>query len=583
MNDFLTMNKERRKELICNDDNLRCSHGQDEDENELNGNEVIREEQISNVRSSSLFVPVKLASTHSKNNYKLNNSCNSKMWMIEVCVIAFLSIIMKLQTNVHALSFGVGKHHAKTYWKATGSQSMARGGSWSSTGGMNTNMHPSSLFKTSLYLNTDSDDNGNPNESSTSTATMEPDVGSTSSSYTNEKDTNPKFNLGEWEAIHGNYLLRPPSSSPHATEPRALIHFLGGAIVGAAPDITYRYILEKLADNGFLVVSTPYTLSFDYITTCDEIITKFERIAPTLAQQYGPIPVIGVGHSCGSLLHLLITTLFPDTPRAANVLISYNNKGIKDAVPFFEEVVAPLFTSLGDRKISGDNSTESEGGQPSSSTEMLYLGIELSRSIVQGIIPTDEALTNFLKKSVPKPFSPILPKDIQLPSVVRDSIKQILEPLVKAKSDAGITPLLDQSLDVLEQIPSLIQEVADGAKDFNPTPASVRAAARRAYRARRTLIIQYDEDTNFDESEEIESLLKEAETVMKNKRPMIDFDVQRVVLKGQHATPCIAPPLDLATKAENLVGEDMAKNKLLYQGADDTVDEVVKWLEEGNL
>ncbi len=152
-----------------------------------------------------------------------------------------------------------------------------------------------------------------------------------------------------------------------------LIHFLGGAIVGAAPDISYRYILERLAQKGFLIVATPYTLSFDYIATCDE----------------------------------------------------------------------------------------------------------------------------------------------------------------NAKSNAGIIPLLDQSLDVLEQIPSLIEEVADGARDFNPTPASVKAAAKKTYRARRTLVIEYDDDP-LDESEQVEALLREAETVMRNKRPMVDFDVQRTVLKGGH-------------------------------------------------
>ena len=110
---------------------------------------------------------------------------------------------------------------------------------------------------------------------------------------------------------------------------RALIHFLGGAIVGAAPDISYRYLLERLAQKGFLIVATPYTLSFDYVATCDDIIGRFERIAPSLARQFGPVPVVGVGHSCGALLQLLITTLFPDTPRAANALMSYNNKGVK--------------------------------------------------------------------------------------------------------------------------------------------------------------------------------------------------------------------------------------------------------------
>lgn len=68
------------------------------------------------------------------------------------------------------------------------------------------------------------------------------------------------------------------------------------------------------------------------------------KVAPSLAKQYGPVPVVGVGHSCGALLHMLITSLFPDTPRAANALISYNNRGVAEAVPLFEEVVVPLFS-----------------------------------------------------------------------------------------------------------------------------------------------------------------------------------------------------------------------------------------------
>ena len=155
--------------------------------------------------------------------------------------------------------------------------------------------------------------------------------------------------LGSWEEMHGNYVLRPPKSIQN---PRALIHFLGGAIVGAAPDISYRYMLETLADNGFLIVATPYQLSFDYISTCDDIIAKFEKIAPDLARTFGALPVIGVGHSCGALLQLLITSLFPDTPRAANALISFNNKPAKEAVPFFEELVAPFFVA-----VSSDNAT----------------------------------------------------------------------------------------------------------------------------------------------------------------------------------------------------------------------------------
>ncbi len=124
--------------------------------------------------------------------------------------------------------------------------------------------------------------------------------------------------------------------------------------------------------------------------------------------------------------------------------------------------------------------------------------------------------------------------------------------------------------------------MADGARDFIPTPPAVQAAARKAYRARRTLIIQYDQD-QFDESYEIEQLLREAQSVTRMKRPMVNIDVQRRILTGGHASPVIAPPLDIAQRAEDILGVDSAKERLLYAQADATVDELVRWLEEGNL
>lgn len=110
----------------------------------------------------------------------------------------------------------------------------------------------------------------------------------------------------------------------------------------------------------------------------------------------------------------------------------------------------------------------------------------------------------------------------------------------------------------------------------------VREAARRSYRARRTLILQYDNDS-LDESDEIEELLLEAERVTRMKRPMIRIDVQLRTISGGHATPLLAPPLDIAKRAEDLLGADAAKEGLLYNDADATVDELVRWLEEGSL
>lgn len=44
------------------------------------------------------------------------------------------------------------------------------------------------------------------------------------------------------------------------------------------------------------------------------------------------VPTHGVGHSNGALMHLLIGSFF-NSPYDSNVLISYNNKEVDDAIP----------------------------------------------------------------------------------------------------------------------------------------------------------------------------------------------------------------------------------------------------------
>jgi Protein of unknown function (DUF1350) len=378
--------------------------------------------------------------------------------------------------------------------------------------------------------------------------------------------------IGNWEEIHGNYLLRPKVEEG---PPRALLHFLGGAIVGHSPHICYRYMLERLAAKGYLVVATPYNLSFDYLTTCDDIISRFERIATPLAQTYGALPVVGIGHSCGSLLQLLITSIFPDTPRAANALISFNNKPVSEAVPVFEEFFAPFFTYVAAR-----NETTS---RPSGS-DIIRVGLDLTSFMVQGELPSDELLLKAGKLLVaPTPFSSFLKEsNLVVPTFLRNAYSTLSNPTVTALSNAGVVPIMTEFLHTLQQIPSLIDEVADGARDFVPPPAQVKAAARRSYRARRTLILQYTEDP-LDESPEVEELLQTAGQIIQMKRPMVQIDVQLRTLPGGHAAPLLAPPLDVAMQVETLLGGDAAKDVFQYSSADQTVEELIRWLEESFL
>lgn len=383
-----------------------------------------------------------------------------------------------------------------------------------------------------------------------------------------------KVGMGRWEEQDGNYILRPDNTDE---SPKALIHFLGGALVGSSPDLTYRYLLERLSERGYLIVATPYSTRFDYLTVCDEVISRFERVAPSLARQYGAVPVIGVGHSCGALLHLLITCLFPDTPRAANVLISYLNKSVQDAVPFIDEVFAPLFTAAAANPSDDTNNALLPNPFPTSGTDIIRLSLRLARTLAKGEVPSDaflqELSDSLTPNGMPKP-----PLTELIPPIREQLEDNVVQNFLK---ETGTAALLEQLFDIVDQVPPLMEDVADGVRDFTPPEESIRAAARRAYRARRTLLLQYDNDS-FDESEELEKLLNEAsDTVMRMKRPMVEVNIQRKVLPGIHATPLLAPPTDLANKAEDLLGEETAKSKLAYNGADATVEEIARWLEEG--
>lgn len=326
--------------------------------------------------------------------------------------------------------------------------------------------------------------------------------------------------LGQnWERLNGNYLLRPPAGTP----PRALIHFLGGAFVGAAPSISYRYLLEGLAAQGFLVVATPYRLEFDYLSICDKVITRFEAAALPLADEYGGLPVVGIGHSCGALLHSLITSLFPEVPRAGNVLVSWNNRPVEEAIPGFESTVIPV-----SRAVMGD----------SPPAKRLRAQIGRARSV--GFRAVEQGLKLGL-----------------LPSVWS---KEIL-PLVKEADSA------------LAQVPGVLQAVADGTRDFTPTPDETRNVLKKLYRARRTLVLSFDDDS-IDESEVLVDCLRESTSVWRMKRPMIDVEMDVATLKGTHVTPL----------SQDLLPEAVVQAEIrplgLLKDADATSELVLEWLAE---
>lgn len=281
-------------------------------------------------------------------------------------------------------------------------------------------------------------------------------------------------------------MLYPPSG----VAPKAVVHFLGGAFVGAAPHISYRYMLEDIADNGYIVVTTPYNLIFNYVTLCANVVQD-SRAA--MSRVPAGLPTIGVGHSCGSLLHTLLPVLYPEeSPRIANVLVSWNNRPAAEAIPQFEEVVIPFVNALLD---TNDASTL------------------LRDTVRRGLEQADETAREMAK-------SPLAPLAVQ----------------------TELLPLTKEGLKIVEQIPGLLEMVHEGEREFLPTVDRVAELLRACYPVPASLVVSFNDDS-LDESDKVEGTLRVSGGAESAAA------VDRVRLQGTHVTPCtqdvfISTPLD---------------------------------------
>ncbi|XP_068326071.1 uncharacterized protein [Pyrus communis] len=146
---------------------------------------------------------------------------------------------------------------------------------------------------------------------------------------------------GDWTQVEGAWVLKPRNS-----EPKAVVHFIGGIFVGAAPQLTYRLFLERLSEKGILVIATPYASGFDHFFIADETQFKFDRCYRFLKETVQDLPTFGIGHSLGSVIHLLIGSRYA-VQRNGNVLMAFNNKEASSTIPLFSPVVVPVAQGLG--------------------------------------------------------------------------------------------------------------------------------------------------------------------------------------------------------------------------------------------
>ncbi|CAN1180029.1 hypothetical protein LINPERHAP2_LOCUS34556 [Linum perenne] len=289
--------------------------------------------------------------------------------------------------------------------------------------------------------------------------------------------------LADWTEIEGAWVLKPKNGKPNS-----VVHFIGGIFVGAAPQLAYRLFLEHLSEKGVLVIATPYASGFDYFQIADEVQFKFDRayrflqdsrvvILTDVFVKVQDVPTFGIGHSLGSVIHLLIGSRYA-VQRNGNILMAFNNKVAEKCYckEFSQEasIAMPLFSPV--------------------------------------LVPMAQS------------FGPILAQIASSPTVrmgAEITLKQI---------ESITPPFMKQAFPLIEQLPPLYMDLANGREDFSPKPDETRRLIKSYYGVSKNLLVKFKDDS-IDETFSLAQVLSSESAISS----MIDMSIRSI--PGDHGLP----------------------------------------------
>lgn len=129
------------------------------------------------------------------------------------------------------------------------------------------------------------------------------------------------------------YLLEPATGAI----PSCVIFFLGGAVLGQFPHISYSTFLRKLAEKtNAAVVAIPYEVGLDHLGIAQSSVKRMKNALIQCEDSRGyptNIPKYEVGHSLGAKLHSIgIAATGIGEELAGLGCISYNNFGFAQTI-----------------------------------------------------------------------------------------------------------------------------------------------------------------------------------------------------------------------------------------------------------
>ncbi|KAK8950840.1 hypothetical protein KSP39_PZI003674 [Platanthera zijinensis] len=276
-------------------------------------------------------------------------------------------------------------------------------------------------------------------------------------------------------------IVVPP---PAGRRPLAVIKFLGGAFVGSTPELTYSLLMELLAKEGFLIVSVPYGVTFDHTTAAREVYERF--------------------HSC---LNRLLSVGVPESDLAGSELrdlplysVGHSNGAL------LQLLVGSYFTE----KIPKANAVISFNNKPASEAVPYF---EQIGPVARQLMPLVEA----------SPIYYMLQNGSDVWKALLGSAGAFVQEL-----DQEIMLSLTKFVD---QLPAVVGQVNEGMSEFRPSPLENREFFKKSYRVPHTLLVKFNADA-IDESDILEDILS-------HRAESIEGTVEKVILRGNHLTPCV--------------------------------------------
>lgn len=127
-------------------------------------------------------------------------------------------------------------------------------------------------------------------------------------------------------------------------EPKGVIEFLGGALFGSVPNISYSHFLHSLYEAGYTVITLPFRFGLDHAAIAEDLLSERDNILQQLGESHQDLPRFWVGHSLGCK-YIILLEAYQKIWNQPALLIAPDISDTRDAVPI--HLVANFLDAIG--------------------------------------------------------------------------------------------------------------------------------------------------------------------------------------------------------------------------------------------